>query len=128
MRSNSASEGKLFSDKSPFVLGVFFADLAGAAAAEADAAFDAGLADVAVFNVAPLELGTALVAFVAGVFFEGMETLRGVEVLAGATAFAGAFLTEVVTLAGVAVLAGADLLAGIAGLDFAGAAFFAAAV
>ena len=139
MRNNSASEGKLFSDKSPFVLGGFFATLTGAAGAAADSTFGAGLvgadlAGVAVFTAAALGIVTAVEAFVAGVFFVGMEAFGGVEVLAiaealeGDAVLAGVWaLTDVAALDEVVDLAVANVLAVTTGFDLTGAAFLAAA-
>jgi len=88
MRNNSASEGKLFSDKSPVDFGFFLT---------AFAATTAGAA-----------------GFVEGVFLEGMETLAGVEVLAGELALIGVtFLvaTSGIGLTGAVLLAAAPLVA-----------------
>jgi hypothetical protein len=140
MRNNSASEGKLFSDKSPFDLGLFLAAL-GAAAGAAGSTFAAvfagtDLTGAAVFMSAAFALGrvTAVEAFVAGVVFEGMEALVGVEVLAIAEALEGAaVLAGVLTLADgtvlddAVVLAEANVLAVATGLDLTGAGFLTAA-
>ena len=95
IRNNSASEGKLFSDKSPFDFGFFLTAFDAIAAALGAAA--AGVA-----------------AFVEGVFLEGMETLAGVEVLAGELALIGVtFLvaTSGIGLGGAVFLAAAPLVA-----------------
>ena len=140
MRNNSASEGKLFSDKSPFDLGLFLAAL-GVATGAAGSTFGADLAGdaltgVADFTAAAFALGkvTAVEAFVAGVFFEGMEALVGVEVLAIAEALEGdALLAGVLALADatalddVVVLAEANVLAVATGLDLTDAGFLTAA-
>jgi hypothetical protein len=133
MRNNSASEGKLFSDKSPFDLGLFLAAL-GAAAGAAGSTFAAvfagtDLTGAAVFMSAAFALGrvTAVEAFVAGVVFEGMEALVGVEVLAIAEALEGAaVLAGVLALADGTVLE-ANVLAVATGLDLTGAGFLTAA-
>ncbi|MCF8172341.1 MAG: hypothetical protein K9J49_07900 [Candidatus Methylopumilus sp.] len=140
MRNNSASVGKLFSDKSPFDLGLFLAAL-GAATGAAGSTFAAvfsgtDLTGVAVFTTAAFALGrvTAVEAFVAGVVFEGIEALVGVEVLAIAEALGGdALLAGVLALADatalddVVVLAEANVLAVATGLDLTGAGFLTAA-
>jgi len=130
MRNSSASEGKLFSDRSPFVFGGFFGVFgAGAAASGAEFGFFAeafawltvgGTAFLAGALTTTLGTAKAVVdAFVAGAFFAGMEALFGVEVLVAAKALAG--------VADFVVLLGGLFLATTAGLGFAGAAFFAAA-
>jgi len=130
MRNSSASEGKLFSDKSPFVFGGFFGVFgAGATASGAEFGFfaevfawltEGGTAFLAGALTATLGTATAVVdAFVAGAFFAGMEALFGVEVLVAAKALAG--------VADFVVLLGALFLATMAGLGFAGTVFFAAA-
>lgn len=130
MRNSSASEGKLFSDRSPFVFGGFFGVFgAGATASGAEFGFfaevfawltEGGTAFLAGALTATLGTATAVVdAFVAGAFFAGMEALFGVEVLVAAKALAG--------VADFVVLLGGLFLATTAGLGFAGAAFFAAA-
>jgi hypothetical protein len=140
MRNNSASEGKLFSDKSPFDFGLFLAALGVATGATsstfaADLAGDAftGVADftAAVFALAKV---TAVEAFVAGVFFEGMEALVGVEVFAmtealeGEAVRAGVLALAVVTaLDAAVVLVGTNFLAVTTGFDLTGAAFLTAA-
>jgi len=140
IRSNSASEGKLFSDKSPFVLGLFLATL-GAATGAAGSTFGADLAGdaltgVADFTGAAFALGkvTAVEAFVAGVFFEGMEALVGVEVFAmtvaleGEAVLAGVLALAVVTaLVAAVVLVGTNFLAMTTGFDLTGAAFLTVA-
>ncbi len=130
MRNNSVSEGKLFSDRSPFVFGGFFG-VFGAGAAASGVEFDF-FAEVFAWLIvggtaflagALTTLGTATAvvdAFVAGAFFAGMEALFGVEVLVAAKALAGGAAVFVVLLGGL-------FLATTAGLGFAGAAFFAAA-
>jgi len=140
MRNNSASEGKLFSDKSPFDLGLFLAAL-GAAAGAAGSTFAAvfagtDLTGAAVFMSAAFALGrvTAVEAFVAGVVFEGMEALVGVEVLAIAEALEDAALlagvlalADGIVLADVVVLAETNVLAGATGSDLTDAGFLTAA-
>jgi hypothetical protein len=140
MLNNSASEGKLFSDKSPFDFGLFltaFGTATGAAGSTVGAGFaGADLTGVAGFTAAAFALGkvTAVEAFVAGVFFEGMEALVGVEVCAmtealeGDAPLAGVFALAVVTaLDAAVVLVGANSLAMTTGLDMTGAAFLTAA-
>jgi hypothetical protein len=92
MLNNSASEGKLFSDKSPFDFGLFLAAL-GIATGVAGSTFIVGFAGadltgVAVLMAVAFALGkvTAVEALDAGVFFGGMEALVDVEVLAIAEA------------------------------------------
>ena len=129
MRNSSVSEGKLFSDRSPFVFGGFFGAFgAGAAASGAEFGFFAEVfawltvGGTAFLAGALTTLGTATAvvdAFVAGAFFAGMEALFGVEVLVAAKALAG--------VADFVILLGGLFLATTAGLGFAGAAFFAAA-
>jgi hypothetical protein len=140
MRNNSASEGKLFSDISPFDFGLFLAALGGATGA-AGSTFATGFAGAALTGVAGLTAAafavgkvTADEAFVAGVFFEGMEALVGVEVLTGTEALegdavlAGALaLADVTVLDEVVVLAETNVLAVTTGLDLTGAAFLTAA-
>jgi hypothetical protein len=140
MRNNSASEGKLFSDKSPFDFGLFFATL-GTATGSVGSTVAAALAGddstgVAGFTTAVFALGrvTAVEAFVAGVFFEGMEALVGDEVLAIAVALAGdALLGGVLALADttvlddVVVLAETNVLTVATGFGLTGAAFLTAA-
>lgn len=129
MRNSSVSEGKLFSDRSPFVFGGFFGVFgAGAAASGAEFGFFAevftwltagGTAFLAGALTTTLGTATTVVdAFVAGAFFAGMEALFGVEVLVAAKALAG--------VADFVVLLGGLFLATMAGLGFAGTAFFAA--
>lgn len=130
MRNSSTSEGKLFSDRSPFVFGDFFGVFGtGAAAAGAEFGFfaeafawltEGGTAFLAGALTTTLGTVTAVVdAFVAGAFFAGMEALFGVEVLVAAKAWAD--------VADFVVLLGVLFLATMAGLGFEGAAFFAAA-
>jgi hypothetical protein len=140
IRNSSASEGKLFSDKSPFDFGLFLAAL-GAATGAAGSTFGAGLAGdaltgVADFTAAAFALGkvTAVEAFVAGVFFEGMEALVGVavfamtEALEGEAVRAGVLALAVVTaLDAAVVLVGTNFLALTTGFDLTGAAFLTAA-
>ena len=140
MRNNSASEGKLFSDKSPFDFGLFLAAL-GATTGSAGSIFVTGFADAdlaggAVCTVVAFAFGkvTAVEAFDAGVFFEGMEALVGVEVLAIAEALDGsALLAGVLALTAVAaldeavVLAELNFLALTTGIDLTGAVFLTAA-
>jgi hypothetical protein len=140
IRNNSASEGKLFSDKSPFDFGLFLAAL-GATTGSADSIFATGFAGAdltggAVLTAAAFAFGkvTAVEAFDAGVFFGGMEALVDVEVLAIAEALeGGAVLAGVLALTGVAaldeavVLAGINFLAGTTGVDLTDAVFLTAA-
>ena len=111
------------------ILGGFFGAFgAGAAASGAEFGFFAEVfvwltvGGTAFLAGALTTLGTATAvvdAFVAGAFFAGMEALFGVEVLVAAKALAG--------VADFVVLLGGFFLATMAGLGFAGAAFFAAA-
>ena len=140
IRNNSASEGKLFSDKSPFDFGLFFAAL-GITTGAAGSIFVAGFADAdvargAVFTAVAFAFGkvTAVEAFDAGVFFGGMEALVDVEVLAIAEALEGAaVLAGVLALADgtvlddAVVLAETNVLAVTTGFDLTGAAFLTAA-
>jgi hypothetical protein len=139
IRNSSASEGKLFSDKSPFDFGLFLAALGAAAGATgstfgADLAGDA-LTGVADFTAAAFALGkvTAVEAFVAGVFFEGMAALVGVEVFAMTEAFeseavlAGVALAVVTALFAAVVSVGTIFLATATGFGLIGAAFLTSA-
>jgi hypothetical protein len=140
IRNNSASDGKLFSDRSPFDFGLFLAALGittGAAGSIVVADFaGAALTGGAVFTAAAFAFGrvTAVEAFDAGVFFGGMEALVGVEVwaiaeaLEGNSLLAGALaLTAVVALDEAVVLAELNFLAVTTGVDLAGAVFLTAA-
>ena len=140
MRNNSASEGKLFSDKSPFDFGLLLAAL-GAATGSAGSIFVAGFAGAdlmggAVFTAVAFAFGkaTAVEAFDAGVVFGGMEALVGVEVLAIAEALEGSALSAVVlaltavaALDAAVVLAEFNFLAVTTGVDLADAVFLTAA-